>query len=319
MSLFPVIASSVGVEMGTRVKNVTTLPIGEEFWSYVTLLVNGDDLVDHSLLANVCSVTGTANYTVKTQKYGTGSLYLNGPGNSFKIAANTTTLLGQDDDFTVEFWYQPISSTTNSCILGNWDSNTYTGSQSWCITYDNKNRIRATIKSDDGTTIKSTGYTLLDAYAWHHIAFVRSGTFFTLFVDGDPTGSFIFTGNIAAGLNTTTINGYHNGYAYITGYLDELRITKGIARYEFAFEPPVTFPVATGKDIPPVSAISPFLYDETFIVFNPDQIYIAFIGMGKHVYYPPPPVPATLFPMMFHEDTSFGFNLTNESFLQLGA
>lgn len=321
MSLFPVIASSVGTEIGVRIKNVTDLPPGEIYWNNVTLLVNGDDLVDHSKLANVCSVTGSTNYNLTNKKAGVGSLYFPGGGNSFKINADTTKLIGSNGDFTIEFWYYPISHTTYSCIIGNWDSNTYPGSQSWCITYDNNNRIRASIKSSDDSTIISTRYTSLSPNDWHHVAFVRSGTIFTLYIDGNKTGSFKFTGSITPGLPKTTINGYHNGYAYITGYLDELRITKGVARYITSFEPPVTFPVAyeQSKFGKFDTFLSPFIYDETFTVFRGDQIFTSFMGMGINVYYEPIPEPNTLFPMLFHEDTAFGFNLTNESFLQIGA
>lgn len=316
MSLFPVIASSVGTEIGVRIKNVTTLPIGEQHWTDVTLLVNGDDLVDHSLLANVCTITGSTNYNLQTKKYGVGSLYFPGDGNNFRIAANTTKLLGTNNNFTVEFWYYPIASKTNSCIIGNWDSNTYTGSQSWCITYDNNNRIRATLKSDDDVTIMSTGYTTLYPNEWHHVAFVRNGTSCTLFVDGQPTGSFIFTGSIAPGLSTTTINGYNNGYAYITGYLDELRITKNVARYRAQFFPPSTFPVAYGIDI--INYLSPFILDDTYILYGEDQIYVSFIGMGKYPSTTRTPVPLNLFPLMFDGDSTLCFNLSSESFLQLG-
>lgn len=317
MSVFPVIASSVGVELGVRVKNVTTIPPSEPYWYDVTLLVNGDDLVDHSILANVCSVTGTANYTVGTKQYGTGSLYLNGPGNSFKIAANTTTLLGTDNNFTIEFWYYPVAANSNSCIIGNWDTNEYTNSQSWVITYENNNKIRASLKSSDGSTIMSTGYTSLYPNEWHHVAFVRRGTVCTLYVDGTPTGSFIFTGSVAEGLSTTTINGYNNGYAFITGYLDELRITKNVARYTAQFRPPVTFPVNYG--LPDLESLSPFIYDETFIFFGRKQIYISFIGLGDYPDGVSVPKPLNLYPLMFDEDTTLSFNLSNESFLQLGA
>jgi len=82
-----------------------------------------------------------------------------------------------------------------------------------------------------------TGGTLT-AGAWHHIAVVRSGTAFTLYLDGVSVGSATSATAIAdsafpliIGTDPSTV-----GRGYV-GLIDELRLTKGIARYAGAFTP----------------------------------------------------------------------------------
>jgi hypothetical protein len=78
----------------------------------------------------------------------------------------------------------------------------------------------------------------LVANGWHHIAFVRLNGVCTIYVDG-VAGSFSATDNT----NITTTAGTigldtYSGARIFNGYIDDLRITKGVARYTANFTPP---------------------------------------------------------------------------------
>jgi hypothetical protein len=84
-----------------------------------------------------------------------------------------------------------------------------------------------------------TGVTVIPANTWTHVAVSRSGTTFRLFVNGvvDATA----TSSSSQTLNAADIfyvgrSGYDSG-RIVTGYLDDVRITKGIARYTSNFTP----------------------------------------------------------------------------------
>jgi hypothetical protein len=81
---------------------------------------------------------------------------------------------------------------------------------------------------------------------WTYVAITRSGNTFRMFVNGvieaTATSSASVDGNIPAQL--TLGNSGVAGDSNWTGYLDDLRITKGYARYTTTFTPPTSaFPI----------------------------------------------------------------------------
>ena len=102
-------------------------------------------------------------------------------------------------------------------------------------------RFRGYSSSVTQTNIHSTNN--LSATTWHHIAISRSGTTGRLFIDGALEASGTL-GNSEAPMNSTgvlEIGAYENSgtyYQYMNGYIQDLRITKGLARYTSAFTPP---------------------------------------------------------------------------------
>ena len=283
MSIFSTLVSSVGIVTGRRAR-LSITPGGEPFWDYVSLMVNGDDIVDHSNLQNICTVSGQTDYTPTTEKYGTGSVRFPGVGNSLYVAANTEKLLGLSNDFTVEFWCYMLSQDNGAGIISCWDMNNYAGSQSWNISYDNTGKINASIKVSDESTVLSTPYGTLTNNVWHHVSFVRYGNTFTLYIDGVSIGAFTYAGALAGGPNQLTMNGYNNGGYSFNGFLDDIRITKDYARYTRAFASPTTgfaTSYAPGNTTPSLS-LSPFLLADESFVFGVNEVFTSMISMGTY-------------------------------------
>ena len=72
---------------------------------------------------------------------------------------------------------------------------------------------------------------------WYHVAVVRSGSTVTAYVDGTSIGTFTdldmtSSNQMLIGAEDTTPN------AVLNGWIDELRISKGTARYTANFTPP---------------------------------------------------------------------------------
>ena len=93
-----------------------------------------------------------------------------------------------------------------------------------------------------GAFVAVTGGTLL-ANTWQHIAISVNAGSGRLFLDGVQVGS---TTTFSA-LQTRVyvgVGGYGNGYGTtLNGYIDDLRITKGYARYTANFTPPGPLPL----------------------------------------------------------------------------
>jgi len=71
---------------------------------------------------------------------------------------------------------------------------------------------------------------------WAHIAFVRQGTSFKLYVDGTLAGSVTYSASFAIH-STLTIGKFPGGANYYRGHIDELRISAS-AVYTANFTPP---------------------------------------------------------------------------------
>ena len=183
--------------------------------------------------------TPAGNAVTKTdfKKFGTASSYFPGEGLYLSTPDSTDFHFGTGD-FTIDFWVN-TTSTSCGCIMANFNNGNYYGSTSidfwmnsshitWVPYYDGSHGINSTANINDGN--------------WHHIAAVRSGTTFTLYVDGLHQGTGITGWNptINGGGNPLAIgrDSAGSGGWYWTGHIDELRISKGIARWTADFTPP---------------------------------------------------------------------------------
>jgi hypothetical protein len=172
---------------------------------------------------------GNAQISTSVVKYGTGSIAFDGTGDWLTLPASTTLALGSGD-FTVEMWMYP-NLTYSSTYAGLLDSRTnadgaglvyfgYTGTANQIGWKDNTTNVVT------GTVTQST---------WNHVAVVRSSGTMTLYINGT---------SVSTGSNSTN---YTVSFKYIAtsfdpfsfnGYIDDLRITKGYARYTSNFTPP---------------------------------------------------------------------------------
>ncbi len=74
---------------------------------------------------------------------------------------------------------------------------------------------------------------------WHHVAVTRNGATLTLYINGQSSA----TGNAGTAAYATTAprigtQNIANYYGYFDGYIDDFRITTGVARYSGNFTPP---------------------------------------------------------------------------------
>lgn len=209
-----------------------------------SLLVNGTNgaIIDQTGKSNY--ITGTTGGISTTQKkFGTGSLYFDGTSSSVIYTAPATAsaspitqpgYLGTGD-FTIEGWfwvnaqggYQVFVTNRNTAGgAGTWWFGIFSGTLQPCF-------------FDAATSVVNGA--AITVQTWTHIAVTRSGTTLRMFVNGALNGS------VPSATNSTNFNSsglLSIGYSKVesnyglTGYIDDLRITKGYARYTAAFTPP---------------------------------------------------------------------------------
>ena len=112
---------------------------------------------------------------------------------------------------------------------------------SFVLELQSNNTVRGRVFSGSASIypVVSSG-TITDTNTWHHLAFVRDGNTLRLFIDGTADGT--------ADVTDVTINDSANKLAvgrsgeyddlYWNGWIDEFRISKGIARSTADFTPP---------------------------------------------------------------------------------
>ena len=181
-------------------------------------------IFDNAAVADYETV-GNAQISTSVKKYGTGSMAFDGTGDWLTTASRPIVSL--TGDFTIECWVYPTSvATTYQGIYST------TGTSSSDIQVQlNTNQIRL---SSYTAEIAKGG--ALQANTWTHIAVCRAAGVVKLFQNGTVVASAANTTAWVAG--TAVIgNVFVNSYP-LTGYIDDLRISNGVARYPYNFTPP---------------------------------------------------------------------------------
>jgi hypothetical protein len=173
---------------------------------------------------NNLETVADAQIDTSVKKYGTGSMEFDGTGDYLQSPSNSDFLFFTGD-MTIEAWVY-FNSVANATFV-----NTSGVTSGFYWQYYNSNLGFG--RAGGGTDVSSAWSP--SATTWYHIATVRSGNTITHYVDGTSIGSGSFTDSISA---TTVLQIGTGGAGSLNGYIDDLRITKGVARYTAAFTPP---------------------------------------------------------------------------------
>jgi len=181
-------------------------------------------------MQNNLQTVGSAQVSTSVKKYGTGSISFASGANYLSIPAiQSQNLTGQ---FTIEHWIYFNSTPGTTVIWGNMATSTSGGWQ--LITSGGTSLI---FQQSGTSTNQTTASFTPSTGTWYHLAVTWDGTTLRIFVNGTLAGS-----NTALPPNTFQgwdIGGRSDGYG-IDGYIDDFRITNGLARYTANFTPPTS-------------------------------------------------------------------------------
>jgi hypothetical protein len=187
---------------------------------------------------NDLETVGNAQISTAQSKFGGSSMYFDGTGDYVASASSPLLALGTGN-LTVEFWFRASSVGTNQRIV----QNTVGGfdSTSYILRINGSSKLEVAFAYPD---VSASSTTTIANDTWYHVAMVRNGTSVKVYLNGVEEMSGTSSGNMSN--QYAYVGGYYNvGPAeYFTGYVQDVRITKGIARYTTAFTPPTTaFPL----------------------------------------------------------------------------
>lgn len=198
---------------------IPTLPLTAITNTKILLSGTNSNIADSTMMNNLETVGDVKNSTTQS-KFGGSSIYFDGSGDYLSISSRPNLNLGSGN-FTIEMW--AYLTTGGNFTLFN-KSNSYqlkTDSSRWV--WQALGVTNVIVQSGDLTT-----------NTWTHVALVRNGSLTTIYLNGTA----VATGTSANCNDSTSPLQIGYGDATFTGYIDDFRFTKGLARYTANFTPP---------------------------------------------------------------------------------
>jgi hypothetical protein len=184
-------------------------------------------------MKNDLETVGNAQISTSVVKYGTGSMALDGTGDYLTAPQSTLYDFGTGD-FTVEFWTY-MNATADTTFISKFISGAY----AWLVQYISGTGLRFYWGNNGTLDSFVVGSWSPSTSTWYHVAVTRASGTLRLFIDGTQVGT---TTNSSSYTSVTSLsigrNADAGGIQYLNGYMDDIRITKGVARYTAAFTPP---------------------------------------------------------------------------------
>ena len=233
------IISDVRIVKGTAVytSNFTppTAPLTAVTNTKLLLNMADGQAIDSAAQRNLSLENGT-NISTAQAKFGNSSLYFDG-------TTDTATVIGSENvnfgtaNFTVEGWIRPASfSGYKPNIISKWTN----GSRGWAVRLVASGSgfvMRFTFSTDGSNDFSLDATTVLAFDTWHHFAFVQNSNTVTCYSNGTANGT-ISCSTIFASTNPIILGDWDSNQADYNGYIDDIRVTTGFARYTSNFTAP---------------------------------------------------------------------------------
>jgi len=199
----------------------------DPYFAFNSLLLHGNGtngstvITDSSGSPKTVTAVGDAQISTAQSKFGGSSIAFDGSGDYLSTTAGS--IRQAVDPFTIESWAW-ITTRTNFVLLSSLTNLFYLQEVGGTVYF-----------GDNSSNPIQFSAALLPLNSWFHLAISFNGATYRIYLDGAQVG----TTNLL--LNSVVLDGVrigNKGGANITGYLDDLRITKGVARYTSNFTPP---------------------------------------------------------------------------------
>ena len=226
--------SNLRVIKGTAVYTASftppTAPVTAISGTSLLLNYTNAGIIDNTMINNLETV-GNAQISTAQNKFGSGSMYFDGNGDKLFIPSSPNFAFGTGD-FTVEAWVylNAIPSALTYPPIFEVGANFYVNF-----------RGNGSVALTDNAVVYAQSSSSLVINTWYHVAVVRASGSSKVYING--AGGTAVACTVSFTQDTASIGGGGNGAGspfYLNGYIDDLRITKGIARYTSNFTSPTS-------------------------------------------------------------------------------
>jgi hypothetical protein len=173
------------------------------------------------------TLTGAPVISTTQSKFGISSLSLN--GSSYITVASDSRFAYNNEDFTIEFFWSPTSTSSQQILI---DQRSAGNDAAVYLEMNASGNIRLFVNN----TYQITSSIACSAGAWNHVALSRASGVTRLFVNGTLTPTTYTDANVYAA-RQIRIGASWTGGTLATGYIDEVRVSRGVSRYTTTFTP----------------------------------------------------------------------------------
>ena len=222
---------------------------GDPNWSSVVLAMHMDgansttSFTDVSTTPKTITRFGDAKISTAQSKFGGASAYFDGSGDYLTVPSHSDFEFASGD-FTIEMFIKTSATKQNSTLFA---KNSTSGFDAGSIQVlmnsvasDGKIAVWVRDFSNAAPLLLTSGVSVIDD-TWHHVAIVKYGSSNSIYVDGvsraNATASYTLASTTKGLCIADDLNFSSRGFL---GYIDDIRITKGVARYTANFTPPAS-------------------------------------------------------------------------------
>ena len=174
---------------------------------------------------NNFSLIGNATTSTTATKYNSTSMYFDGAGD-YLVTAPSSIYSMRSGDFTIEAWVNFVVMDGSFRLIFDVRDSSNAG-----VALYSASNLRAYT-----STLQGQGATTLSTNRWYHIALVRQSGTIKVYLDGILDFSYAYSTTVSD--NTPLTVGGNSDNQFSNFYMEDLRITKGYARYTANFTPP---------------------------------------------------------------------------------
>jgi hypothetical protein len=241
--------SMLGIGTPGQVLTVASGGSADPYAANVSLLMNMDGVsgsttfTDSTNINTPVSNGGAVLSTATSGYYGSAAGLFNGSTSYVSVPHNVALNL-TSGDFTVEARIYPTAFTSGNMSIINKDGVAGTSYAQYDLSITPAGKLNSFLGNGNGvspTGTTYTGATTITLNQWHHVAVVKLGSTCYGFLDGvqqwSSTAATMYDGG------KPVIIGYQTGQpssTYFNGLIEDVRITKGYARYSANFTPPAS-------------------------------------------------------------------------------
>jgi len=186
------------------------------------------------------AANGDAKLSTAVKKFGTSSLALDGTGDYASIQSTIDFGFGTGD-FTIDGWFYKTASLSQILI----DTRTTSTQNSIMVQSNSANNLRLFVNGVFVLTSSNT-HTL---NAWNHLAISRVSGVTRFFINGVvSTNTYVDTTDYGT-TKPLVLGASFVGLTSFSGYIDDLRIIKGVGLYTTTFTAPTTRALVTADTV----------------------------------------------------------------------
>lgn len=230
--------NEVGREFPVFGKEAPSAP-ADTFFSSVELLLHfeGADqdttCLDFSANSYVPTFAGNAQIDTARSRFGGTSLLLDGVGDSIKFNDKDEFTFGAGD-FTIDLQANPTSVNTAMTMISKYSTSALTAE--YFLNWDKGGSLLTWVSyygtGNNSYVLFSGSWNLLQD-TWQHLSVERHGNTWRIYADNNVVASHEVSRTLRNGTQSLWIGGLnHTTNRYFHGSIDEVRITKGVARYQ---------------------------------------------------------------------------------------